>query len=169
MARSDTPLAFLAPAERQAVIAAIADLLHPPRGANEAPPLGCRTVLETAWRFDFEQLVRLLDRESLLWLRTRVGAWPEALQQRVNTALHQGKPQRAPSAGFRGAAEPRRLRARDDVPYRALAEAILESDAWRANRGLPAARRRRLLGRLMRRALELEIPADLAQNSRELG
>jgi hypothetical protein len=169
MARSDTPLAFLAPAERQAVIAAIADLLHPPRGAHEAPPLGCRAVLETAWRFDFEQLVRLLDRESLLWLRTRVGAWPEALQQRVHSALPQGKPQRAPSAGFRGAAGLRRLRGREEARYRLLAEAILASEAWRASRGQPAARRRRLLGRLMRRALELEISADLGQNSRELG
>src|SRR5215469_7231293 len=53
----------------------------------------------------------------------------------------------------------------EEARYRTLAEAILESGAWRANRGLPASRRRRLLGRLMRRALELEIPADLAQNS----
>ena len=93
----------------------------------------------------------------------------DALQQRVNAALHQGKPQRAPSAGFRGAAGLRRLRAREEARYRTLAEAILESGAWRANRGLPAARRRRLLGCLMRRALELEIPADLAPNSRQLG
>jgi hypothetical protein len=65
-ARADTPLAFLAPAERQAVIAAIADLLKPPHCANEAPPFSSRAVLETAWRLDFEQLVRLLDRESLM-------------------------------------------------------------------------------------------------------
>jgi len=168
-ARGDTPLAFLALAERQAVIAAIAEVLKPRSDANEGPPFTCRAVIEAAWRFDLEHLVRLLDRESLLWLRTRAGAWPEALQQRVSAAWDQERPQPAPPPRYRGAAGRRRPGARDDAPYRALAEAILESDAWRASRGQPAARSRRLLARLVRQALDAEIPADLERNSGELG
>jgi hypothetical protein len=166
-ARGDPPLAVLAPAERQAVIAAIADIRKPPQGVNEVPPFGYRAVLETAWRFDCEHLVRRLDRASRSWLRARAGAW-QALQQRVNAVWQQQKPQRASSA-LGGRAAGRRPQAREAARHRGLAEAILCSDMWRASGGQPAARRRRRLGRLMWWALEAEIPAELGQNYRERG
>jgi hypothetical protein len=55
-ARGDPPLAVLAPAERQAVIAAIADILKPPQGVNEVPLFGYCAVLETAWRFSISNI-----------------------------------------------------------------------------------------------------------------
>jgi len=55
---------------------------------------------------------------------------------------------------------------KDKSPYKTYVAAHF----WHSNgKGHPAARRRRLLARLVRQALDAEIPADLAQNSRELG
>jgi hypothetical protein len=144
VARGQAPLAFLSLAERQATIAAIAELLRPPRRVTGSAPHSGRTILEAAWRFDFQRLARLLEPESLSWLQSRANAWPAGLRQRVNTAL---------SAAI---APHRREAGRLDVPHRALAEAILRSEAWRASRGRPAGLRRRLLGRLIRRALATE-------------
>jgi hypothetical protein len=144
VARGQAPLAFVSLAERQATIAAIAELLRPPRRVTGPAAHSGRTNLEAAWRFDFQRLARLLEPASLSWLQSRADAWPAGLRQRVNTAL---------SAAT---APHRREAGRLDVPHRALAEAILRSEAWRASRGRPAGLRRRLLGRLIRRALATE-------------
>lgn len=164
-----TPLAFMALCERQAAMAAIAEVLQPPRAAHVSAPFSCRTVIEAAWRLDFERLARLLDLESRVWLRTRAGAWPAEPQERVNAALHERNSERAssPARSRRSTGAPRPP-AGDEARYRALAETMLRSAAWRASRSRPA-QRRRLLGRLVRQALAGEIPAGSAPNSAELG
>jgi putative transposase len=83
-------------------------------------------------------------------------------------ALARGAGQYGIRLQYRPPATPRPS-ARGEAPYRALADAILRSDAWRASRGRPKGLRRRLLGRLMRQALAVAIPAGSAQDSPEPG
>jgi hypothetical protein len=163
-----TPLAFMALSERQAAMAAIAELLQPPPAAPGSAPFTCRTVIEATWRLDFERLARLLDAENRLWLRTRAGAWSAALRERVNPALYQEK-----SAA--GGLSPRALGAEAGCGGCGrrirLATGRLPRPCCGARRGARAA-----VGRRSADAFSAawcgsggEIPADPAPNSAEPG
>lgn len=119
------------------------------------------------WRLDLALFVHLLDNDGRSWLESRAPGWPPALHARLDTALRgaEGAPRRAvppravslpPEHGRATGGSPSRKRGLGDgAHYRALASAILASAAWEQTRGRSRRARRRVLGRLMRRALTL--------------
>jgi TniQ len=160
-------LAVAGLAVRQAVLAAIAEMLRPSAVAAADAPSAADAIIAAAWRLDLARFVRLLDDDGRVSLERRAAAWPPALQRCLAAALRDGggaayraaprRPDRhPPQHGWTARAAPLREPEPGDSPcYRRLASAVLTSAAWQQARGRSRRVRHRILGRLMRRALLL--------------
>ena len=174
------PLAFAALAERQAMISRIERLFALPQPAPDPPlPYDPKTIFRHLWQFDLGQLIKVEAPEGLAWITSRAVSWPRWLHDRLTLALaaktgrdrlrasrwepkeRQAKPDKPgarPARPHGGNSLPRSLRNDNGAlstvgSYRGMADAILASEEWQSSSRQPVAVRRRLLNRLMRRAL----------------